>query len=276
MIRGFHYIDGKWVKSEDLKISTFDLAVLRGYGCFDLLRTYQKKPFKLDKHLKRLSRSAKFLNLKIPINQKEIKRIIYLGIKKNKFPETNIRIILTGGISDDSLFSNKSSLIIQFTESKEYPRHFYDRGIKILTFLGKRTFPSIKSLDYLQGIYALKIAKKNRANEILYVDDNKIYECSTSNFFAIINNKLVTPKDDILNGITREIVLDLAKKIKITTEERELKFNEIRKFQSAFITSTTRGIMPVIQIDNFILNNGKIHEIVKLLMVEFKKKIIYN
>jgi branched-chain amino acid aminotransferase len=275
MIGKWHYFNGKWVQSKDVKLSVFDLAILRGYGCFDLLRTYKNKPFKLKEHLQRFFNSAKFLGLKVPLSSKEIEKIVYLGIKKNKFPETLIRIILTGGISKDSLSLGKPSLIVVFTEAKNYPKSYYEKGVKVFTFKEKRIFPLVKSLNYLQGVYALNLFKKQGVIEVLHVDDEKIYEGSTSNFFAVIKSKLVTPKENILKGITRQVVLELAQKLNIPFEERNIYLKEIKNFESAFITSSTREIMPVIQIDDVIINKGKISELVKRLMVEFKN-FVYN
>ncbi len=270
MIGKFHYLNGKWVKPEDLKLSIFDLSVLRGYGCFDFLRTYNNQPFKLKEHLERFFNSAKLLDLKVPLNLKQIEALIFQGIKKNKFKETAIKIILTGGVSKDGLTIGKPSLIIQFSEAPVYPKSFYQKGVKVITFNGIRIFPNIKSLNYLQGINVLNKVKKEGVHEALYTDGKKIYEGVTSNFFAVIKDKIITPKENILPGITRQVVLELAKKLKIKTEEKDIYLKDIQNFDSAFITSSNRGIMPVVQINNFVLNRGKISELVRTLMIEFE------
>ncbi len=275
MFGKFHYFDGKWLKFRDLKLSLLDLLVLRGYGCFDYLRTYNNQPFKLKEYLKRFFNSAKFLDLKVPLNSKQIENLIFKGIKKNKLKETAIRLILTGGISEDGLTIGKPSFIIQFSEPPIYPKSFYQKGVKVITFNGTRIFSNIKSLSYLQGVNVLNKIKKQGIHEALYTDDEKIYEGVTSNFFAVIKDKIITPKENILFGITRQVVLDLARKLNIKIEERDIYLKEIQNFDSAFITSSNRGIMPVIQINNIILNKGIISDLLKILQFEFKN-LVYN
>ncbi len=269
----WHYLNGRWVKSEKLKLSVFDLTILRGYGCFDFLRTYNNKPFKLREHLKRFFNSAKFLGLKVPLASKQIENLIFKGIKKNRFKETAIKIILTGGISNDGITIGKSSLIIQFSEPPVYPKSFYQKGAKVITFKGVRIFPNVKSLNYLQGINVLNKVKKQGIHEALYADGEKIYEGVTSNFFAVIKDKIITPKENILLGITRQVVLDLAKNLNIKIVERDIYLKEIKNFDSAFITSSNRGIMPVVKINNIVLNRGKISEVIRNLMIEFENLV---
>lgn len=267
----WHYLNNQWVKTDDLKISAFDLAIVRGFGVFDFLRTYNKKPFFLEQHLDRFFNSLKILKMKSVKTKKEIKKIVEEGIMKNNFAETNIKIIQTGGESDDGITpKGKYNFIVMFSPATIYPKNYFEKGIKIITYLFSRLFPKAKSLNYLAGVLAIKKAKKQKAVEALYIDDKKIYECITSNFFAVIGEKIATPKEDILLGITRRIVIDLAKKMGFKVEERNLFLKEIPNFSEAFITSSTREIMPVIAIDNQKINGGKLGKITKILMKEFK------
>ncbi len=106
---------------------------------------------------------------------------------------------------------------------------------------------------------------------MLISEDKKILECVTSNFFAVIDKKLITtPKDKILAGITRKIVIQLAKKLKIPVEERDIDLREIKNFDEAFITATNKEILPIIKIDRARIGGGKVGEITKILMEEFK------
>lgn len=271
-MRNLHYLDGRWVESKNLKISVFDLSVLRGFGVFDFLRTYQQKPFCLKEHLDRLFKSAKIFGIKIPKTKKEMEKIILTGIKKNRKGELNIRILITGGIGPDSLTPGKPSVIVIFTPAVAYPLEYYQRGVKVVTFKTKRRLPEGKSLNYLMAILSLKKAKKQKAVEAIYIDKaGKIYEGTTSNFFAVIDGRLITPKKDILEGITRKVVINLAKKLKILVTEGNLFLNEIKKFSEAFLTSSSKEIMPVVRIDNVLIGDGKVGPITKKLMEEFWK-----
>lgn len=267
-----HYLNNKWVKKEEAKISAFDLSLTRGLAAFEFLRTYNGKPFFLDDHLNRFYNGLKILQLK-PIKTKtQIKKIIYEGIKKNNFDNLNIKIIQTVGEGKEGLFpkQGEGDLIILFTSIQPYPQKFYTQGIKLITYPYLRPLPLTKSTNYLIGILALKKAREKGAFEALYTDNKKIYEGVTSNFFAVINNRLVTPKNNILLGITRKVVIKLAKKLNIKVEERDLYLKEIKNFSEAFITATNKEIMPVIEINNFKINQGRVGGVTQLLIKKWK------
>lgn len=267
----FHYLDNRWVTTENLKISAFDLAVTRGFGVFDFLLTYNRQPFLLKDHLDRFFNSAKFLNLEIPKKRKEIEKIIFEGIKKNPGGELGIKIILTGGESKDGVTPNgKGSLIVSFTPAVEYPKKFYQRGVKVITVRGQRYLPQAKYLNYTLAVLAMREAKDKGAIEAVYVDKKgRITEATRANFFAVVGKRLVTPKNGVLFGITRKVVLELASKLKISTVEKDIFISQIKDFDEAFITSSTKGIMPVVQIDDKKISNGKVGEVTKKLMRGF-------
>jgi len=268
------YLNGKFVPENKACISVYDLGFLRSYGVFEFLRTYHRKPFYLREHLKRLLKSARLINLKHPYSLSFLEKIVYRTLAKNKhLNEANIRIILTGGVSKDSLTPSKPTLIVMITPLKTLPPSLYEKGAKIILQVFKRPNPQAKHLDYAKGVEYLEKAKKKGAVEVLFVDrQGKIYECATSNFFAVIKGKIFTPKnEDVLEGITRKIVFKLASKLKIPIEERDLFIKEIPKFDEAFITSTNKEILPIVKIDSFLIGNGKPGEITKLLMSEFHK-----
>ncbi len=267
-----HFLNDKWVPTDKLKISAFDLAVTRGFGVFDFLRTYNRRPFYLDDHLDRFFNSAKLLGLKIPKTKKQIKEIIFEGIKKNPGGELNIRMILTGGETVDGITpTGKHLLLLTFTPVVEYPKKFYQKGVKVITIRGSRFLPQAKYLNYTQAVLAMMKAKKEGAQEALYVDEKgRITEASRANFFAVIKGKLITPKKEILFGATRKVVLELSRRLKIPVKEKELRIGEIKDFNEAFITASTKGIMPVVQIDGWKIGKGKVGPVTKKLMEEFK------
>jgi branched-subunit amino acid aminotransferase/4-amino-4-deoxychorismate lyase len=276
MLKNLHYLNGKWVRGKDLKISAFDITFLRGYGCFDVFRVYNKKPFMLNDHIQRFVKSSRILGLKLKLDKKDIQKIIYKGIKINKNSELIVKMILTGGISQDSLSISQPTFIVEFLDYKPWPEIFYRKGIKVITFRSQRFLPEVKSTNYFQTVYALKKAKKEKAQEIIFCWDNKIYEGGTSSFFANINNKLITPQKDILPSITKKAVIQLAKKLHIEVKERDVFLSEIKNFKEAFICSSTREIMPVVKIDNLIVGEGRIGDLTKILIEEFKKLILKN
>ncbi len=272
MSNNLHYLNGNWVFADNLKVSAFDLAVSRGFGVFDFLRTYNYQPFYLKEHIDRFFNSAKLLGLKVPKTKKEVEDIVYEGINKNSSSELNIKIILTGGETEDGLTPiGKHSLLVIFTPAISYPEVFYQKGIRVITVKGSRFLPHVKYLNYTQAVIAMNEAKKFNAQEALYVnEEGKITEGTRSNFFAIINNKLITPDKYILNGITREVVLKIAKNLGIEIEKKDIFVSQITQFEEAFLTSSTKEIMPIVAIDDKTVRKGSVGEITKKLMREFK------
>lgn len=273
-MNNLHYFNHQWVSSSELKISVFDLAVLRGYGVFDFLRTYNRKSFMLDDHLNRLFNSAKNIGIKPPKTKKEIKEIILSGIEKNPGGELNIRILITGGVGPDSITPGRPSLIVIFTPAINFPKEYYQKGVKVITFPAGRVYSVVKSLNYLTGVIALKKAKKEGAVEAIYVNDyGQILEGTTSNFFAVIDNQLITPKKEILFGITRKVVINLAKNLKIPVKEENIFLSQIKNFSEAFITASNKEIMPVIKIDKNLIAGGQVGIITKKLMFDFHRLV---
>lgn len=267
------YIDGKFLKENEAKIPVYDLGLLRSYGVFDFLRTYNKKPFYLKEHLKRLLKSAKIIGLKHNFKIRHLEKLVYLTLSKNKhLKEANIRIILTGGDSYDFITPNKPRLIIMITPVKELNKKLYEKGGKLITKIYERIDPNAKTLVYTDAVKFLHEAKKKKAVEVLLIDkNNEILECTTSNFFAVIDKKIITPpKDKILEGITRKIVLDLCKKFKIPAIERKIYKEEIKNFEECFITASNKEILPIIQIDNIKISN-KPGIMTKFLMEKFRE-----
>lgn len=276
-MQAVHYLNGNWVITEDLKISAFDLSVVRGFGCFDFLRTYGNKPFLLNDHLDRFFNSAKILSLTVPKTKEEIKSIIYEGIQKNNFPETNIKMILTGGVSEDSITPGASSFIVTFTKAADCPKGHYEQGVKIITVPATRVLTEVKSLDYLMAIVVMQKAKKENAEEALYVDTKgKIYEATRCNLFVVKENTVITAKTEILLGITRKVIIRLVKKLGIPFVERDIFMKELPTFQEAFITASNKEVMPVVKIDDAVVGDGRVGPITKQLIQEYRKFTRYT
>lgn len=268
-----HFIDGKWVREEYLKISAFDLSVLRGFGIFDFLRTYNYKPFRLQEHLTRLFNSAKITGIIIPATKSEIEKIIYTGIEKNKkvFNDFNIRLLVTGGVGVDSVTPGNSSLVIIYGKAVNYPQEYYTRGVCVITYPTVRTVPEAKTLNYLMGIMALQKAKKAGAIEAIYVDEEgKIYEGVTSNTFFIKDNTLYTSQVGVLAGITREVVINLAKKIGMKVVLGDVFLKDLSHFEEAFISASNKEIMPVVKFDTKKIGNGNVGLQTQLLIKHYR------
>jgi branched-chain amino acid aminotransferase len=275
-MKNIFYLDGRFIKENEAKISVYDIGFLRAYAVFDFLRTYNQKPFHLDEHLKRLLNSAKLIGLKHNYNLESLTKIVMktlaLNLKNNKKDDFGIRIYLTGGKTKDFISPSKANLIVMITSLRRIDSQVYLRGGKLITKISERFLPQAKSSIYTEAVKFIQEAKKKGAVEVLLISkDKKILECATSNFFAVIDKKLVTPKNNVLLGVTRKIVVKLAKKLKIPVVERDIYFQEIKKFDEAFITSTTKEILPIVKIDNQKIGSGKVGEITNSLMNDFKE-----
>lgn len=251
------YIDGKFVPSNEASIPVSDLALLRGYGVFDFLRTYNNTPFFLEEHLNRLRHSADLIDIRLPWNNRELQDIVQNTLNKNGYPESAIKILVTGGDSTDGLIpTGESRLLVMVSALKPLDAAQYESGVKLTTSRIPRLFPGAKSTNYIAGIRATAAAQKAGAVESLYIGgNNQILECVTSNFFGFKGNTLVTPESDILPGITRKVILDFAAEV-FTIETREMDLDELTLLDEAFITSSTREVLPVVRVDDVTIGNG--------------------
>lgn len=258
MVETTFYINGEFVKESDAKISILDLSVVRGYGVFDYMRTYQGRPFHLREHLNRLQFSCSCIGINLPCSLDKIETAIFELLRINNFPVSSIKIVVTGGISPDQFTpEDNSGLAIMVYPLKPFPSEWYSHGVRVITTSLQRPVPVSKTLVYLPAILALKEAKKQGAVEALYLNPQKeILEATTSNFFAFIGDMLVTPCiDEVLQGITREVVIRIAQE-KYPLVERRIPYAEVPAFQEAFIVSSNKEIVPVTQIDDYIIGSG--------------------
>ena len=266
-----HYLNGVWVTNDKLTLSVFDLSVIRGFGVFDFLRTYHKKPFRLSGHVDRLFTSAAYLSLPVPETKERIMSRVEEGIAQGTYDDYNIRIVVTGGVSADGIAPGNPSLIIIFAEAHDYPSEYYLSGVGVITYPHVRTFPRAKTLNYLAAIVALQKAKKEHCIEAVYVDENgTVFEGTTSNVFIVKKNILMTPKDNILFGITRRVVVDMAKKLNIEVIEMPLSKQDLVGADEIFLTASNKEVMPVVRVDGKKAGGGIVGPVTKRLIEKYR------
>jgi len=261
------YLNGNYVAFDQACLPLNDLGIVRGYGVFDFLRTYNGVPFKLREHIQRLQNSAKLIGLSLPWSTEEIEAIAQDTLGRNNLPEANIRIVATGGSSADFITPlGQPSLMVIVTPVSEPPREYYEQGGKVITVPIERFIPRAKSLNYISAIGALQQAKLTNAVEALYINQQShVLEGTTTNFFVFRDSQLITPKEGILNGITRDVVLELAKN-RFEIVEQPIYYSELSSCDEAFITATNKEIMPIVQVDELQVSQGKPGENTQLLM----------
>lgn len=267
-----YYIDGQYVDEDNCVLSVKDIIVLRGFGVFDFLITYNKRPFYLKEHVQRLETSARKIGLKLRHSNDEICRIVEETVRRNPHhDESNIRIVYTGGISSDGVTPEGNGyLIVMVTPKHLLPEWWYTDGAKLVTAEIERFLPGAKSTNYLTAVWALERAKAMDAIESIYVDRKDcLLEGTTTNFFCFKDNKLVTPKLNILPGITRSVLVDLVKG-NFDLEIREIQKDELSSMEEVFISASNKEIVPIIQVDDIVIANGKPGERTRKVMQLFR------
>lgn len=269
------YIDGDFVRDSEASIPADDLAVLRGYGIFDYMRTYSGKPYHLDAHLKRLERSAQLIELDLPMSIDQIHDITLETLARNDHAESSVRIVVTGGSSENNLTPNGGArLLVMATPFKPYPEAWFRDGVKVITNRTDRYLPQAKTLNYIPAIVALRKAQKADAIDAIYVDRQEhALEGTTSNLFAFFGDRLVTAGDNILLGITRQTVLDLASD-RFRVEVTDLPLADLLRADEVFVSSSNKEVCPVRQIDDTIIGEGVPGPNTRFMMEQFTKMAV--
>ena len=276
------YIDGEFLPKAEAKVSVFDHGLLYGDGVFEGIRSYNGGVFKLDEHLERLYDSAKSIMLQIPISIETMKETVLETLRRNHLTEAYIRLIITRGVGDLGLDPDKCpkpSIIIIADKIVLYPQKFYEDGLEIVTASVRRNYaeainPRIKSLNYLNNILAKIEGKQAGAEEVLMLNaEGYVVECSGDNIFWIKNETLVTPPVHmgILEGVTRNSVINLARDAGIHVEERVFTRHDLYIADECFLTGTAAEVIPVVKIDRRTIGDGQPGKITQRLISAFRQ-----
>ena len=254
----YFFINNQILPAREAALLLNDLGLFRGYSIFDYFRTQKGAPFLMQPYLQRFRSSAEQLGLPIPLDEEKLAAVIQELIELNGLPESGIRLLLTGGYSDDVFTPTASNLIIRVEQSALPPASSYTDGVKLLSNEYMRELPTVKTTNYLNAIRLWPEVKAAGAVELLYHWKGHWLECSRSNFFVVLDGTLLTPPStDVLPGITRGQVLKLARQAGIPVQERPLPLNILAEAEESFITGTTKRVMPVVEIDKQKIGDGK-------------------
>jgi branched-chain amino acid aminotransferase len=235
-----------------------DLGIVRGYGIFDLLRAYGTTPFRLRDHVLRLESSAQQIGLALPWSTEDLERIVLDTYAANPIPDAAVRIVVTGGPSDNFMMpGNRPSLVVMIHPPSPPSASQYEQGVKVVCALIGRMLPTVKSINYLTAIMAMQEASKAGAVEAIYLDDqDRVTEGTRSNLFVVRGQRLITAREGILKGITRQVVMEVAAP-EFEIVESPIHYRDLAHVDEAFLTSTTKEVLPVAQIDDIVLSNGR-------------------
>jgi len=276
------YINGKFYEKNAAKISVFDHGLLYGDGVFEGIRSYSRLVFKLGEHIDRLFESAHSIMLEIPLTKKELIRAVLSTLKENNLKDAYIRLIVTRGEGDLGLDPRKckghATVVIITDKIALYPEKFYREGLEIITVptirnLPEALNPQIKSLNYLNNILAKIEAVNAGVDEAIMLDSlGYVAECTGDNIFIVKQNHLYTPPQCMgtLRGITRDTVLEIARKSKILVHEHVITRHEVYISDECFLTGTAAEIVPVVKVDGRVIGSGKPGKLTLSLMKKFK------
>jgi len=262
------YIDGKYYDEKNAKISVFDHGLLYGDGIFEGIRAYHGRVFKLKEHIDRLFRSAKAILLEVPLRHAEVMKAVVETCRRNNIQDGYIRLLVTRGAGTLGLNPNrckKPSLVIIADKIQLYPRELYEKGLEIVTVATTRNLhsalnPAIKSLNYLNNVLA-KIEANNAGCEeaIMMNAEGFVAECTGDNIFIVQAGQLFTPplSAGALYGITRGVVIDLARTAGVKVAEPNLTRYDLFNADECFLTGTGAELIPVVKIDGRVIGEGK-------------------
>jgi branched-chain amino acid aminotransferase len=278
------YINGKLFDKSDAKISVYDHGLLYGDGVFEGIRIYGGKVFRLREHIERLYESGRHIALEIPLNREQMTQAVLDTVKANAKHDGYIRLVVTRGAGSLGLDPGRTSdpqVIIIVDDISLYPAEYYEKGLEVITASIIRNHPNalnprIKSLNYLNNILAKIEAVRAGCQEAIMLNHNgEVSECTGDNIFVIKHGVLRTPHlvAGILEGVTRNAVLELAREAKIPIQEMALTRHDVYSADECFLTGTAAEVVPVVQCDGRLVGNGKPGPITRQLRERFHQLV---
>jgi branched-chain amino acid aminotransferase len=278
------YIDGKHYPKSQAKISVYDHGLLYGDGIFEGIRAYNGVVFKLKEHIERLYRSAHVIMLDIPLGKEEMANAVLDTLRKNKMRDAYIRLIVTRGVGNlglDPRKCPKPTVIIVTDIIKLHGSEAKEKGIRALLVWVKRdpvdaTSHEVKSLNYLNSILGKIEANITGFDEAICLDKNGyISEGVAENIFIVKNERIITPPTatGALVGITREVVMKLAKKLGYTAIESNITPTDLFTADEAFFTGTAAEVVPIAEVNRRVIGEGKPGSVTRRIMEGFGRLV---
>jgi branched-subunit amino acid aminotransferase/4-amino-4-deoxychorismate lyase len=263
------FFNDRFVNDEEVLLHVSDLSMQRGYAVFDFFRSVNGRPLFMNDHLQRFFNSAKAMHLSVPYDAIQLSDIVIELLKKTSYPETGIRIMLTGGYSPNSYQLAAPNLIITSIPLKTAGREDFEKGMRVISYEHQRELPHIKSINYQMAVWLQPLLNANKADDVIYYKNGIVTEFPRSNIFMVsAEGKILSPANNVLHGITRSKILELAKEI-AETEEKDVSIGELMNAKEVFASSTTKRILPVVTINGVSIGSGQAGPVTRLLYEKF-------
>lgn len=275
------YIDGSLVDEADAKISVFDHGLLYGDGVFEGIRFYNGRVFRLREHLERLADSAKAILLEIPLSIEQLEEKVVETIRANNLRNGYVRLVVTRGVGSLGLspYGCQPSIIIIAASIALYKQELYEKGLEVVTCSTRRVAPAalspaVKSLNYLNNVLAkLEALSAGAAEGLMLNEQGYVAECTGDNVFVLKRGILTTPPSyaGSLRGITRDVVIEIARSLDVPVVEQELTRYDIYTADECFLTGTAAEIIPVVLLDKRPIGDGRPGELTRRLSEAFRE-----
>ena len=264
------YIEGQFVPLKEARLPVSDLIIQRGVGVFEVIATHDGRPLLMTPHLERLTRSAESSRIHGGPSIEEMKRIICEGVARAG-GAVRVKAYLTGGdVFDEGRGFVRPRFFAIFEELSLPPTEAYEKGVTLEPLPYGRDDPSVKSVDY-RSSYALS---QSGAFEVLYCPDGEVTESGHSSFFLVLDRKIVTaPLSRVLKGTTRQVILELARGEGFEVEERCPLWSELPRASEAFITGSSKKVVPVARIGGIVIGDGKPGPVTRRLSELYLRRI---
>ncbi len=253
-----------------IRVPVDSLIANRAYGAYEFLRINHSIPFYLDRHLERFFKTLDILRLSVQFQRVEIEQIIHGIIQKNGISDFYIKLFAVPESSNKAV--NPSELFIIPCQFPDYPGEMYQNGANLILKEYSRFLPEAKTTNYVASVYWQHEMDEKQAIDVLYFAGDEVFETSRGNLFLVKGNEIYTPDKNILKGITRSIVMDLASE-ENPVKELAISVRNLFWADEIFITSTTKKIMPIVKIKNATIGDSLVGPVSKKILSLYNNKL---
>jgi branched-chain amino acid aminotransferase len=286
------YLNGEFVEKDQARVSVFDHGFLYGDGVFEGIRAYSGRVFRLDEHVDRLYRSAKAIMLNIPVPPSQMREAVLETCRRNRIPNGYIRVVVSRGPGDLGIDPRNcpggATVVVIADKLTMYPQSMYENGMAVITTNTRRNSPAaldpnIKSLNYLNNILAkIEVNRAAKAGGDVPVGEGLmlnlegyVAEATGDNIFLVSKGVLITPPTyvGILEGVTRNAVIELAQQIGVPFEERVFTLTTVYSAEEIFLTGTGAEVVPVVRADDRVIGDGRPGPVTRQLIQAFRSLV---